>query len=70
MLRFTGVTIEHGARLSELIEAGCAVTIERPLREGGKECIIERKGRRVTGRGSTADEAARDALSLWEDRAA
>ena len=70
MWSFPGVAAKRGVELRELADAGCAVTIERPLHEGGKECIIERHGRRVTGRGATADEAAADALARWEGRAA
>jgi hypothetical protein len=69
MLIFCGLADEREARLRELIDAGCAVTIERSL-ENGRECIIELRERRVTGRGPTADEAASDALSRWDRRAA
>lgn len=66
MLMFTGLTGERAARLRGLADGGCAVTLERPLHERGMECIIELRGRRVVGRGRTADEAAADALGRWE----
>jgi hypothetical protein len=67
VLSFPGVAAQRAARLRELADLGCAVTIERPLGEGGEVCIIERHGRRVTGRGATADESAIEALARWED---
>jgi hypothetical protein len=70
VLSFPGVAAERAARLRGLADVGCAVTIERPLHEDGEVCVIERHGRRITGRGATADEAAADALSLWDDPAA
>ena len=67
MLSFPGVAADRAVRLRELVDLGCAVTIERPLGEDGEVCVIERHGRRVTGRGATADDAAADALARWED---
>ena len=67
MLSFPGVSAGRAVRLRELVDVGCAVTIERPLGEEGEVCVIERHGRRVTGRGANADEAAADALARWDD---
>ncbi|HSJ73178.1 MAG TPA: hypothetical protein VK904_02585 [Miltoncostaeaceae bacterium] len=67
MLSFPGVAAGRAVRLRELVDVGCAVTIERPLGEEGEVCVIERHGRRVTGRGPSADEAAADALARWDD---
>lgn len=66
VLSFPGVVAERTERLRALVDAGCAVAIERPLGEEGEICIIERRGRRVVGRGPDADAAAADALQRWE----
>jgi len=67
MLSFEGVEPDRGVRLRALADLGYALTIERLLGEEGELCVIEGKGRRVLGRGATADAAAADALSQWED---
>jgi hypothetical protein len=67
VLSFPGVSAERAVRLRELADVGCAVSVERPLGEDGELCVIEGGGRRVSGRGATADEAAAEALALWED---
>jgi len=67
MLSFEGVHPEHAVRLRALADVGFAITIERPLGEKGELCVIEGKGRRVIGRGATADTAVVDALAQWED---
>jgi hypothetical protein len=67
VLSFPGVSAERAARLRALVDVGCAVTIERPLGEEGEVCVIERHGRRVTGPGPGADDAAADALARWDD---
>jgi hypothetical protein len=66
MLSFPGVSAEHAERLRVLADSGCAVAIERPLGEEGDVCIIEGRGRRVTGRGPDASAAAADALACWD----
>lgn len=67
MLRFEGIDAERALRLRALVDLGCAVSVERPLGADGEVCIIEHHGLRVVGRGSSADEAAADALAQWED---
>jgi hypothetical protein len=67
VLSFPGVAAERAVRLRELVDVGCAVTLERLLGERGDVCVIEHHGRRVTGRGAGPDEAAADALARWDD---
>jgi hypothetical protein len=66
MLSFEGVEPDRAVRLRALADIGFAITIERPLGEKGELCVIEGKGRRVIGRGATADAAAADALAQWD----
>jgi hypothetical protein len=67
VLSFPGVSAARAVRLRELADMGCGVSIERPLGEGGELCVIEGRGRQVSGRGATADEAAAEALARWDD---
>lgn len=67
MLSYPGVAAERAVKLRELADVGWAVTIERPLGEAGEICVIEGHGRRITGRGASADAAAADALARLED---
>ena len=54
-------------KLRELADVGWAVLIERPLGEDADLCVIEGRGRRVIGRGESADAAAADALARLKD---
>lgn len=67
MLSYPGVAAERAVRLRELADVGWAVSIERPLDESGELCVIEGHGRRVIGRGESADAAAADALARLEE---
>jgi hypothetical protein len=67
VLSFPGVAAERAERLRALADVGWAVTIERAIDEGLEVCVIEGRGRYVTGRGATPDEAAADALAQLED---
>lgn len=63
MLSYTGVAAERAVQLRELADVGWAVSIERLLGEEAELCVIEGHGRRVIGRGASADAAAADALA-------
>ena len=67
MLRLTGVEPERALALRRLMDLGCSVALERPLREEGEICVIEGRGHKIVGRGPTADAAAADALARWRD---
>jgi len=67
VLSYPGVAAERAVKLRELADVGWAVTLERPLGEEVELCVIEGRGRRVIGRGASADDAAADALARLED---
>jgi hypothetical protein len=64
VLSYPGVGAEHTLALRALADLGIAVELEREA-DGGELCIIEGRGRKVVGRGATADAAAGDALAIW-----
>jgi hypothetical protein len=68
MLSFEGVEAGRAVRLRALADVGWAVSIERPLGEEGELCLIEGHGRRLLGRGPTADAAAAEALARFDEQ--
>ena len=69
MLSFEGVDAGRAVRLRALADVGWAVSIERALGEEGELCVIEGRGRRLVGRGPSADAAASDALARFDEQA-
>jgi hypothetical protein len=67
VLSYPGVAAERAVKLRELADVGWAVSIERPLGEDADLCVIEGRGRRVIGRGESADAAAAEALARLKD---
>jgi hypothetical protein len=68
VLSFEGVEAGRAVRLRSLADVGWAVSIERPLGEEGELCVIEGRGRRLIGRGPSADAAAADALARFDEQ--